>query len=264
MADYAKKEDITGYAKKEELAGFTKKEDLAGYAKKDELPAPKSLAELGGVTQAGVEAIIQAKNFTSEEAVKQMIKEAIAAALKDIPSGGTSTPENKPTPKPYKETGNEEYEWIHYFVVPAGKWDISTDINSFFGETITCEDLIGPNDDMTDFKVEIRQLGTLRDNVNQKAAVDDDIQGRTFNIDYTKIWKDGIRCPIRDIVPAEVEEQFQAELDKMSSINMGAIDYDGETVMSTTRTTAGCGTLFMIRKLKNGTFSEYSMGEKIA
>ena len=61
----------------------------------------KTLAELGGVTQAGVESIIQAKDFTSTDVVRQIIADAIAKALKDNENssgnGGSTTPSN-PTP----------------------------------------------------------------------------------------------------------------------------------------------------------------------
>lgn len=262
--------DVSALATKDDIP------DLTGYAKAEDIPKQKTLAELGGVTQTGVEAIIQAKDFVSTDVVKKMIEAAIAEALKnnggnsgsgdngggDSGSGsGGDTPE--PEPNPPTPIDESDYAWTHYFVVPAGVSLITDHVSTFFGEPLTPEDFFGPDYDMKNATTEIRVLGTLRDNENTATAVDDDIKGRTIGYDFTEYYKEGLRVPF-DAAEGVDLKAYLDELDRICHWHNGAINYDGEEAMLTTRWTAGCGLLYLVRKLKDGkTFPEYTIGEKL-
>ena len=278
VSDYAKTSDIpdvTGLAKKTDIP------DVSGFAKKEDIPAQKTLSELGGVTQAGVEAIIQGKNFLSAEAIKQMIEDAIAKALANNGgsntdngggnnSGGSDTPKPEPTPEPQPEptptptTPDEngyEWKWTKYFVVPAGQSNIAVDMNAFFGDTFSCDDMFGPDLDMKNTTVEIRALGNIADNhVNDPTYLINSPDDIKYAIDFTKKYKDGLRIPMDQMVDTA---EFEKALDSFDSPNTGWMTYDGEAVLDMTCTTAAMDRLYMIRKLKSGTIPEYKVGDLI-
>lgn len=278
VSDYAKTSDIpdvTGLAKKTDIP------DVSGFAKKEDIPAQKTLSELGGVTQAGVEAIIQGKNFLSAEAIKQMIEDAIAKALANNGglntdngggnnSGGSDTPKPEPTPEPQPEptptptTPDEngyEWKWTKYFVVPAGQSNIAVDMNEFFGDTFSCDDMFGPDLDMKNTTVEIRALGNIADNhVNDPTYLINSPDDIKYAIDFTKKYKDGLRIPMDQMVDTA---EFEKALDSFDSPNTGWMTYDGEAVLDMTCTTAAIDRLYMIRKLKSGTIPEYKVGDLI-
>jgi len=106
------------------MENYVQKDDLSVYAKTADIPAQKSLAELGGVSQDGVEEIIQGKNFLSSEAIKKMIDEAIAAALKGSTPAG-DTPAEEPTPTDGKYDGN-------VFGIAFSRWSDKIDDEEFF------------------------------------------------------------------------------------------------------------------------------------
>lgn len=107
------------------VENFVQKDDLAAYVKTVDLPAQKTLAELGGTTQSAVEEFVNGKNFLSSEAIKQMIDEAITAALKNIGDGGSNTPAEEPTPTDGKYDGN-------VFGIAFSRWSDKIDDEEYF------------------------------------------------------------------------------------------------------------------------------------
>jgi hypothetical protein len=299
VENFVQKEDLNGYAKTEDIpdvsnlatkddipdvSNLATKDDIpdtSQFAKASDIPKTPTLAELGGVSQAGVESILQSKNFLSEDAIKELIKAAIAEAMKN--SGGNSggstdpqpenpTPTTPDDPTPSEPVSDDDYAWTHYFVMPKSKNQITDNVKTFFhpGEEQKYSDFVGENYDMVNTTIEIRLIGSLRDNVNTACAMDDDIQGRTLATDVTKTWKDGIRVPF-DFCDGEGTVDcaaYKAEISKFFMANNSELTYDcdeetGEMHFKTF--TAACGFLYMVRKLKPGkVFPTYSMGEKIA
>lgn len=270
---FVQKEDLTGYAKSEDIpdvSGLATKEDipdLTGYAKTTDIPKQKTLAELGGVTQAGVESIIQAKDFTSTDVVRQMIADAIAKALKDNGnSGGTTPSDPTPTPtpsEPTEEPSDSDWAWTKYFAMPVGPRQVTADMDTFFNHQFNHpDDFIGVGEDMVNTKVEIRALGTLHEDPCTQPTVYDNVDHISWAVDFRKTWKDGLRVPLDGFVDVT---EYKKELDKLSGANMGWMEYDGECVLNCAKSAVGCGMVFMIREAKEGVFiPEYSIGEKIA
>lgn len=284
---FVQKEDLTGYAKSEDIpdvSGLAKKSDipdvsglatkddipdLTGYAKTEDIPKQKTLAELGGVTQAGVESIIQAKDFTSTDVVRQMIADAIAKALKDNEgsgSGGNSggTTPSDPTPsEPTEEPSDSDWAWTKYFVMPVNSGNVTADMDGFFNHKFNHPDaFIGAGEDMVNTTVEIRALGTLREDPCTKPTVYDNVDFISWAVDFRKTWKDGLRVPLEGFVDVT---EYKKELDKLSGANMGWMQYDGECILDCSKGAVGCGMAFMIRETKPGVFiPEYTIGEKIA
>lgn len=247
-----------------DTTNFVQKEEIADFVKASDIPAQKTLEELGGITQTGVETIINGYNFLSSEAIKKMIDDAIAAALSNNNNGG-----NNDTPAPSDNPTNpviddSEWAWTKYFVIPKGTQMVSNDISTFFGDTFTLDDWFGPNEDMKNTTVEVRYLATVADTtLSGPTYLVDDLSTVNIVRDIRNTWKDGLRCPLDEIVDATEYKQELANV--IGSANHGLMRYDGESILESTGSTVGCGALFMIRKLKAGkTIPEYSIGEKIA
>ena len=265
VSELAKKSDIpdtSNLATKDDIP------DLTGYAKTEDIPKQKTLAELGGVTQAGVESIIQAKDFTSTDVVRQMIADAIAKALEDNGnngnSGGSTPSDPEPTPsEPVEQPSDSDWAWTRYFAMPVGRRNVTTDMDTFFNHKFNHpDDFVGVGEDMVNTKVEIRAIGTLREDPCTKPTVYTNVDHISWAVDFRKTWKDGLRVPIDGF--ADLIE-YKKELDKLSGANMGWIEYDGECILDLHKDAVGCGMVFMIRETKDGVFiPEYSIGEKIA
>ena len=271
--------DVSGLAKKSDIPDVsnlaTKDDipDLTGYAKTEDIPKQKTLAELGGVTQAGVESIIQAKDFASTDVVRQMIADAIAKALKDNGGSGSggnsgSTTPSDPTPtpspsEPTEEPSDSDWAWTKYFAMPVGPRQVTKDMDTFFNHQFNHpDDFVGAGEDMTNTKVEIRALGTLHEDPCTKPTVYDNVDHISWAVDFRKTWKDGLRVPLDGFVDTT---EYKKELDKLSGANMGWMEYDGECILNCSKSAVGCGMVFMIREAKEGVFiPEYSIGEKIA
>lgn len=268
--------DVSGLAKKSDIpdvSGLATKEDipdLTGYAKTEDIPKQKTLAELGGVTQAGVESIIQAKDFTSTDVVRQMIADAIAKALKDNGgsggnSGSTTPSDPEPTTpdNPAEEPSDNNWAWTKYFVMPVNSGNVTADMDGFFNHQFNHPDaFIGVGEDMVNTTVEIRALGTLRKDPCAKPTVYDNVDFISWAVDFRKTWKDGLRVPLEGFVDVT---EYKKELDKLSGANMGWMQYDGECILDCSKDAVGCGMAFMIRETKPGVFiPEYTIGEKIA
>ena len=261
--------DVSNLATKDDIP------DLTGYAKTEDIPKQKTLAELGGVTQAGVESIIQAKDFTSTDVVRQMIADAIAKALKDNEnSGGSATPSDPtpadPTPTtpdtPAEEPSDSDWKWTKYLVMPAGTTDITEDMDTFFGEKFNHPDeFVGADMDMKNTTTEFRFIGTLRSRQSDKPAylVDSIDQAPAIGVDYSKKFKDGMRVPI-DGFEDEGKAAFDEALKEENIITTGIMQYDGEAVLNLSYTSVACDQLYMVRKIKDGkVIPEFSLGERI-
>lgn len=265
--------DVSNLATKDDIP------DLTGYAKTEDIPKQKTLAELGGVTQAGVESIIQAKDFTSTDVVRQMIADAIAKALKDNENsgdnGGSTTPSDPtpsdptptPTPsEPTEEPSDSDWKWTKYLVMPAGTTDITEDMDTFFGEKFNHPDeFVGPDMDMKNTTTEFRFIGTLRTRQSDKPAylVDSIDQAPAIGVDYSKKFKDGMRVPI-DGFEDEGKAAFDEALKEANIITTGIMQYDGEAVLNLSYTSVACDQLYMVRKIKDGkVIPEFSLGERI-
>lgn len=280
LTAYATKEDIKKLPTTESMTAAIEaaKPNLDEYVKKTELPKTPDMSSYA-----------KAEDVTPKAEIQKMIDAAIDAYKKSLINGSTSsggsssggssggsssTGSSKP---PISEETNQKYAWTKYFVVPHSVTNISGgDIGTLkdvFGEDITCTDLIGTDGsdesipiDTTNTTTEIRILGTIKEDPEpgNKVIVYDSFPTQfTWAHNYTEIYKDGMRVPFDDLTPADKVAEYNKILNALDGSNTGAMQYDGEDAMNTSTMSNAVAFIYLIRKLKTGTFAEYEIGEKI-
>lgn len=291
-SNFIEKSDLLEYAKSSDLPNmneYAKTTDIPSlddYARKEDIPEQKSLLDLGGVTQADVENIISNKDYMSKEEIEAYVASAIADALANhnsSGSGGSSedpgnndkpsnpddpkddpdTPSNPDKPNTGDETGNDKWLYQKMFVVPCNCDHITKNMDEFFGDTFDCDDLIGPGEDMKNTKVEVRFLGTLSENNEGPAhLIKDRSEAAPFALDYTKEYKEGLRCPMMGM-DEEKENEFKKIVQAHHTSTVGYMDYDGGQMLDMSLSNAGCSELYMIRRIREGVIPECIVAEPI-
>lgn len=280
LTAYATKEDIKKLPTTESMTAAIEaaKPNLDEYVKKTELPKTPDMSSYA-----------KAEDVTPKAEIQKMIDAAIDAYKKSLINGSTSsggsssggssggsssTGSSKP---PISEGTNQKYAWTKYFVVPHSVTNISGGdlgtLKDVFGEDITCTDLIGTDGsdesipiDTTNTTTEIRILGTIKEDPEpgNKVIVYDSFPTQfTWAHNYTEIYKDGMRVPFDDLTPADKVAEYNKILNALDGSNTGAMQYDGEDAMNTSTMSNAVAFIYLIRKLKTGTFAEYEIGEKI-
>lgn len=273
----AAKPDLTEYAKKTDIPDTSTfvttdamntaieaaKPDLTDYAKKTDIPDLSTYAK--------------AEDVTSKTEIQSMIDAAIEAYKKsqNTDSGKTDGGDSGKTDT--DDTGDKEYAWTKYFVVPRTVTNISGGdlgtMKDVFGVDITCTDLVGSDGsdesivvDTTNTTVEFRILGSIKEDPTptDKITVFDSFPSQfTWATNFTTTYKDGLRVPFEDLTPNDKVAEYNKILDSFSTSNTGALQYDGEDALNTQTSSAAVAYLYLVRKLKTGTFAEYSVGTKI-
>ena len=280
LTAYATKEDIKKLPTTESMTAAIEaaKPNLDEYVKKTELPKTPDMSSYA-----------KAEDVTPKTEIQKMIDAAIDAYKKSLINGSTSsggsssggssggsssTDSSKP---PISEGTNQKYAWTKYFVVPHSVTNISGGdlgtLKDVFGEDITCTDLIGTDGsdesipiDTTNTTTEIRILGTIKEDPEpgNKVIVYDSFPTQfTWAHNYTEIYKDGMRVPFDDLTPADKVAEYNKILNALDGSNTGAMQYDGEDAMNTSTMSNAVAFIYLIRKLKTGTFAEYEIGERI-
>lgn len=280
LTAYATKEDIKKLPTTESMTAAIEaaKPNLDEYVKKTELPKTPDMSSYA-----------KAEDVTPKAEIQKMIDAAIDAYKKSLINGSTSsggsssggssggsssTDSSKP---PISEGTNQKYAWTKYFVVPHSVTNISGGdlgtLKDVFGEDITCTDLIGTDGsdesipiDTTNTTTEIRILGTIKEDPEpgNKVIVYDSFPTQfTWAHNYTEIYKDGMRVPFDDLTPADKVAEYNKILNALDGSNTGAMQYDGEDAMNTSTMSNAVAFIYLIRKLKTGTFAEYEIGERI-
>ena len=72
-----------------------------------------------------------------------------------------------------------------------------------------------------------------------------------------------MRFPFDYLTPADKVAEYNKILNALDGSNTGAMQYDGEDAMNTSTMSNAVAFIYLIRKLKTGTFAEYEIGERI-